>query len=197
MKKKLLVFVPIFLCALLVVVSITPTITMSESISQKVFRLHILANSDSDEDQQLKLRVRDKILQESEKMFSSCNSVDEAINISRESIDKLKNISRQVIAYYNYDYDVRAYVTKEYFETREYDNFTLPAGIYDCLKIEIGQGKGHNWWCVMYPSVCISGCTDDFDSTLTEDEKRLIESDNYVIKFKVVEIYEKIKSKFA
>ncbi len=197
MKKKLLVFVPIFLCALLVVVSITPTITMSESISQKVFRLHILANSDSDEDQQLKLRVRDKILQESEKMFSSCNSVDEAVNISRESIDKLKNISRQVIAYYNYDYDVRAYVTKEYFETREYDNFTLPAGIYDCLKIEIGQGKGHNWWCVMYPSVCISGCTDDFDSTLTEDEKRLIESDNYVIKFKVVEIYEKIKSKFA
>lgn len=197
MKKKLLVFVPIFLCALLVVVSITPTITMSESISQKVFRLHILANSDSDEDQQLKLRVRDKILQESEKMFSRCNSVDEAINISRESIDKLKNISRQVIAYYNYDYDVRAYVTKEYFETREYDNFTLPAGIYDCLKIEIGQGKGHNWWCVMYPSVCISGCTDDFDSTLTEDEKRLIESDNYVIKFKVVEIYEKIKSKFA
>lgn len=197
MKKKLLVFVPIFLCALLVVVTITPTITMSESISQKVFRLHILANSDSDEDQQLKLRVRDKILQESEKMFSSCNSVDEAINISRESIDKLKNISRQVIAYYNYDYDVRAYVTKEYFETREYDNFTLPAGIYDCLKIEIGQGKGHNWWCVMYPSVCISGCTDDFDSTLTEDEKRLIESDNYVIKFKVVEIYEKIKSKFT
>jgi len=197
MKKKLLVFVPIFLCALLVVVSITPTITMSESISQKVFRLHILANSDSDEDQQLKLRVRDKILQESEEMFSSCNSVDEAINISRESIDKLKNISRQVIAYYNYDYDVRAYVTKEYFETREYDNFTLPAGIYDCLKIEIGQGKGHNWWCVMYPSVCISGCTDDFDSTLTEDEKQLIESDNYVIKFKVVEIYEKIKSKFA
>lgn len=197
MKKKLLVFVPIFLCALLVVVSITPTITMSESISQKVFRLHILANSDSQEDQQLKLRVRDKILQESEEMFSSCNSVDEAINISRESIDKLKNISRQVIAYYNYDYDVRAYVTKEYFETREYDNFTLPAGIYDCLKIEIGQGKGHNWWCVMYPSVCISGCTDDFDSTLTEDEKQLIESDNYVIKFKVVEIYEKIKSKFA
>ena len=197
MKKKLLVFVPIFLCALLVVVSITPTITMSESISQKVFRLHILANSDSDEDQQLKLRVRDKILQESEEMFSSCNSVDEAINISRESIDKLKNISRQVIAYYNYDYDVRAYVTKEYFETRKYDNFTLPAGIYDCLKIEIGQGKGHNWWCVMYPSVCISGCTDDFDSTLTEDEKQLIESDNYVIKFKVVEIYEKIKSKIA
>ncbi len=197
MKKKLLVFVPIFLCALLVVVSITPTITMSESISQKVFRLHILANSDSQEDQQLKLRVRDKILQESEEMFSSCNSVDEAINISRESIDKLKNISRQVIAYYNYDYDVRAYVTKEYFETREYDNFTLPAGIYDCLKIEIGQGKGHNWWCVMYPSVCISGCTDDFDLTLTEDEKQLIESDNYVIKFKVVEIYEKIKSKFA
>lgn len=197
MKKKLLVFVPIFLCALLVVVSITPTITMSESISQKVFRLHILANSDSQEDQQLKLRVRDKILQESEEMFSSCSSVEEAINISRESIDKLKNISRQVIAYYNYDYDVRAYVTKEYFETREYDNFTLPAGIYDCLKIEIGQGKGHNWWCVMYPSVCISGCTDDFDSTLTEDEKQLIESDNYVIKFKVVEIYEKIKSKFA
>ncbi|MGN0523711.1 MAG: stage II sporulation protein R [Eubacterium sp.] len=195
MKKKLYVFVPIFLCALLVVVSITPTITMSESISQKVFRLHILANSDSEQDQQLKLRVRDKMLDSSVDLYSQCNSVEDAVNVSKNEIAVFKETARKVIAYYGYDYDVRAYVTKEYFETREYDGFTLPAGVYDCLKIEIGEGKGHNWWCVMYPSVCLSGCTDDFDSTLTDEEKKLIEADDYVVKFKIVEIYEKFKSK--
>lgn len=174
---------------------ITPAISMSEDISSKVFRLHILANSNEDYDQELKLKVRDRILSVSDDLFSNCNSVEEAIKVSQDNIEFLKNTAQRVIAFYGYTYDTNVYVTKEYFDTREYDSFTLPAGVYDSLKIEIGQGKGRNWWCVMFPSVCISGCTDDFNETLTQQEKEMIESGKYVVRFKAVEIYEKIKNK--
>lgn len=194
MKKKIFIFVPIFMCALIISTAITPTIAMSENISTKVFRLHILANSDSSEDQALKLKVRDKILNLSKTLYNDCTSVDEAINISNDNIQLLKSTAQKVIAFYGYEYDTKVYVTKEYFNTRVYDDFTLPAGIYDSLKIEIGEAKGKNWWCVMFPSVCLSGCTDDFNEVLTPEEQKLIKSGKYVFKFKAVEIYEKIKS---
>jgi stage II sporulation protein R len=182
------------MCALIISTAITPTIAMSENISSKVFRLHILANSDCSEDQALKLKVRDKILNLSKTLYNDCTSVDEAINISNDNIQLLKSTAQKVIAFYGYEYDTKVYVTKEYFNTREYDDFTLPAGIYDSLKIEIGEAKGKNWWCVMFPSVCLSGCTDDFNEVLTPEEQKLIKSGKYVFKFKAVEIYEKIKS---
>lgn len=196
MKSKFTLFVPIFLVALLLFVSISPIVSMSEDISTKVFRMHILANSDSENDQELKLHVRDKVLSLTENLYRDCNSVDDAVNVTRDNLSYIKNEAQKVIAFYGYEYDTDVYVTKEYFNTRKYDNFTLPAGVYDSLKIEIGEGKGHNWWCVMFPTVCLSGCTDDFSESLTEEEIEMIESNKYVIRFKAVEIYEKIKSKF-
>lgn len=193
--KKIYLFVPIFLIALIVITAITPTIAMSESISTKVFRLHILANSDSPEDQELKLRVRDRILTVANELYSDCKSVDEAIAVSRNNIELFKETARKTIAFNGYDYDAEVMLTKEYFNTRKYDGFTLPAGIYDSLKIIIASGEGHNWWCVMFPSVCLSGCTDDFDSVLSDNEKDAITSDKYIIRFKAVELYELIKSK--
>lgn len=196
MKKKLLfTFVPIMMCLIVICTVISPAVSMSEDISAKVFRLHILANSNETYDQELKLKVRDKILSVSNDLFSSCECVEDAINVSRDNLELFKNTAQKVIAFYGYTYDTNVYVTKEYFNTREYDNFTLPAGIYDSLKIEIGEGKGHNWWCVMFPSVCLSGCTDDFNETLTPEEQEMIESGNYVVRFKAVEIYEKIRSR--
>lgn len=196
MKKKIYLFVPIILIFILLFTFITPVITMSENITNKVFRLHILANSDSDYDQKLKLDVRDRILELSNDIFESCSSVDDAISASSDSISYIEDEAQKVVAYYGYDYDVNAYVTKEYFNTRVYDDFTLPAGVYDSLKIEIGEAKGHNWWCVMFPTVCLSGCTDDLEQELTDDEMNMIKSNNYIVRFKIVEIYEKIKSKF-
>ena len=194
--KKLTVFTSVFLVLTIIVSAFTPVINMSESISNKVFRLHILANSDEKYDQELKLKVRDKILTLSKELYSGCESVDEAINISKDNLDLFRETAQKVIAFYGFEYEARPYVTKEYFNTRKYDNFSLPAGIYDCLKIEIGQGRGKNWWCVMFPSVCLSGCTDDFNGVLTEDERRMIEEDKYIVKFKAVEIYEKLKNRF-
>ena len=195
MRKKLFVFVPLFLVFTVIFTLITPAVAMSEDISTKVFRLHILANSDSEDDQKLKLKVRDKILSVSDKMYNNCATVDDAVNTAKNNIDLFESTAAKVIIDNGYTYPVKAYVTKEYFDTRKYDNFTLPAGEYDSLKIEIGSAKGHNWWCVMFPSVCISGCVDDLDKSLSNDEIKMITDGKYKYKFKVVEVYEKIKSK--
>ena len=170
---------------------------MSEDISGKVFRLHIIANSDSVSDQQLKLRIKDEILKYSENLYKNCDSVKEAVSISDEHLKDLKNKARQVIAFYGYDYDVKVYTSKEFFPIREYDTFTLPSGVYNSLKIIIGEGKGKNWWCVMYPAVCISGCTEDFSETLSEEETKIITGRKYIVRFKAVEVYEKIKNRIT
>lgn len=196
MKKITYLFTPIFLVLLLFISSITPAISLSEDISTKVFRLHILANSDTDEDQALKLKVRDKVLTQTENLYKSCKNVDDAIRITNENINQIKEAAQTVILDCGYEYNVKVYTAKEYFNTRKYDSFSLPAGMYDSLKIEIGKAEGHNWWCVMFPTVCISGCTGDLEESLTPEEIELIENDKYVIRFKAVEIYEKIKSKF-
>jgi stage II sporulation protein R len=193
MLKKIKLFVPILLVLLILNSIFIPTIKKSENISENVFRLHILANSDSNEDQSLKLKVRDEILKISSDIFVNCDTKEQAINQAIINIDKFKETATKVIKSEGYDYQVNISISNEYFNTRKYDNFTLPSGFYDSLKIEIGQAKGHNWWCVMFPSVCISGCTDDFDKSLTKDEIEMIESDKYVVRFKAVEIYEKIK----
>ena len=172
----------------------SPLINMSENISEKVFRMHILANSDSVSDQNLKLKVRDEVLKQTNILFKDCDNKEEAIEVSSKNIVLLKSIVDKTILENGYDYTSRVFVKKEFFNTREYEKFTLPAGNYDCLKIEIGQGRGKNWWCVMFPAVCVSGCTEEFDKTLSDEEIKMVESKNKIIKFKAVEIYERIKN---
>ena len=197
MNKTLKIFVPLFLVFVFVFSYIAPFIETSENISDQVFRLHILANSDSAEDQQLKLKVRDEILKKGEKVFASSNSLEETIELCKNNIALFQQTAEQCLKDNGSDYEVKVYVDKEYFNTREYDEITLPSGIYNALKIEIGQGKGHNWWCVMFPAICLSSVTDDeLNKYLSEDEQKLVNSDSkYEVRFKIVEIYEKLKSK--
>ena len=195
MKKKGIIFTSIFLSLIIAVCSFTPIVNMSENISEKVFRLHILANSDEKYDQELKLKVRDEVLKHTEIIFSHCSSVKEAINSANSNMSEIAKTAQRVIYDNGYNYPVKAYTTNEYFNTRKYENFTLPAGVYSALKIEIGCGRGKNWWCVMFPAVCITGCSDEFNKSLTEEERKMIESDKYIIKFKAVEIYENIKNR--
>lgn len=197
MNKTLKIFVPLFLVFVFMFSYIAPFIETSENISDQVFRLHILANSDSAEDQQLKLKVRDEILKKGEKVFASSNSLEETIELCKDNIALFQQTAEQCLKDNGSDYEVKVYVDKEYFNTREYDEITLPSGIYNALKIEIGQGKGHNWWCVMFPAICLSSVTDDeLNKYLSEDEQKLVNSDSkYEVRFKIVEIYEKVKSK--
>lgn len=197
MNKAVKIFVPLFLVFAFLFSYITPFIETSENISEEVFRLHILANSDSDADQQLKLKVRDEILKKGETVFASSDSIEETIKLCRDNIGVFQETAEQCLKDNGSNYSVKVYVDKEYFNTRKYDEITLPSGIYNALKIVIGQGKGHNWWCVMFPAICLSSVTDDeLNKYLTEDEQKLVNSDSkYEVRFKIVEIYEKLKSK--
>lgn len=141
--------------------------------------------------------MRDEILKKGETVFAFSNSLEETIELCKNNIALFQQTAEQCLKDNGSDYEVKVYVDKEYFNTREYDEITLPSGIYNALKIEIGQGKGHNWWCVMFPAICLSSVTDDeLNKYLSEDEQKLVNSDSkYEVRFKIVEIYEKVKSK--
>ena len=199
MNKTIKVFVPIFLLLLIISAYITPFIETSERISDDVFRLHILANSDNENDQALKLKVRDAVLEQGQNVFTQCSSLDEIIYSCENNIDLFRNTAEACIRQNGYDYAVNAYVDKEYFNTREYEEITLPSGIYNALKIEIGEAKGRNWWCVMFPAICLPEVSESkMTEVLDEEEMELINSGSkFEVRFKIVEIYEKIKSKFV
>ena len=194
MNKKIILFSIFYITLLLFIANTISNINISENLSNKILRFHVLANSDSDIDQSLKLKVRDGVLNISHDLYNECKNIDEALEITKNNLYIIDKTANDIIVENGFNYNAKSYVTKEYYNTRVYDNFTLPAGVYDSLKVVIGDGQGHNWWCVMFPTVCLSGCTTDFVDYLTEEETNMIENDKYVIKFKIVEIYEKIKS---
>lgn len=189
------VFLPLFMILTLSISFIQPIIATSEDISNKVLRLHILANSDSTEDQDLKLKVKNYFLEHTADLFVG-ETLEENIEIAKQNISYIEDLCNSCIKENGYDYKTKVTVDKEYFDTRVYDDFTLPAGIYNSIKIEIGQGNGHNWWCIVFPSVCLSACSESMNDYLTEDEMELI-NDGYTPKFKIVEIYEKIKNRLS
>lgn len=195
MSKKLFVFLPLLLIFTLLFGSLSYTNDASNDISTKVLRMHVLANSNSINDQRLKIAVKNNILKSTQELFTDCNNLEESIEIAQSNTELIKTSAQEVIKKYNKNYDVKVYVDNEFFDVREYKDFTLPSGNYNTVKIVIGEGKGKNWWCVMYPAVCISACSDDFDKALTKEEKKLITSKKYIPKFKILEIINKIKNK--
>ncbi len=169
---------------------------LCQDIRDNVFRLHIRANSDTETDQKLKLSVRDAILSAEGENFGRCEDLNEAINYAENNIEKFEQIALSVIKEQGFDYGVQISVCDSYFENREYDDFTLPAGVYKSLNINIGSGQGKNWWCVMFPAVCI-GASANLGETLSDDSTRLVYGkDRYIVRFKTVEIYEDIKNYF-
>lgn len=189
--KAFKIFVPIFLISVIVFSSFTSSVSTAEEISDKVLRLHILADSDSTEDQDMKLKLKNYFLENTSNLFCG-ETVEENIKIARDNREYIENICNKFLAENNYEKKARVTVTNEFFSTRVYDDFTLPAGNYNTVKIEIGEGEGHNWWCIVFPSVCLSACSSSMSEYLTEEEMELVES-GYTPKFKIIEIVEKIK----
>ena len=184
---------------LTVIYSLIPFQAECADISDEVFRLHILANSDNEEDQNLKLKVRDRVLEYTETLFKNAGSKEEAESIISDNLQNISNVAYAEVIDNGYDYKVKAEITNMYFTTRYYENYTLPSGMYDALRITIGSGNGHNWWCVMYPSICISSeeeqdkkAKEVFDTTQYD----IVKNEKYQYKFKVVEIFEKFCSCF-
>lgn len=190
------IFIPLFLTFTIILGIAQPVVAAvktSEDISNKVFRLHILANSNSTEDQNTKLMLKNFILENSKDVIGG-KTLDEAISNAKNNRKEITEMCNEYLKSIGIDYKVVVSVVKEYFKTRVYDDFTLPAGKYSSLKIELGEAKGHNWWCIVFPSVCLSACTESMNDYLNEDEMKLV-SNTYSPKFKVVEIYESAKEK--
>ncbi|MCH5189588.1 MAG: stage II sporulation protein R [Oscillospiraceae bacterium] len=169
------------------------------NIRTKMLRMHVIANSDSTEDQELKLKVRDAVLSEGKEIFDGSVTAEEAKEKILPETERLRQAALKVIEQEGFNYDIKITVDNEYFNTRTYDNsVTLPAGYYTAVKVIIGEGEGHNWWCVMFPPLCLPAASKECElsDVLEKDEVEIVEGgDKYKFKFKIVEIYEKITEK--
>ena len=167
-----------------------------DELADKVVRLHVLANSDSEEDQALKLKVRDVVLERATAILKP------STNRLRGELLELERIAAEEIAAEEYNYPVTVELENSDFPTKEYDGFTLPAGEYLALRVIIGEGQGQNWWCVVFPPLCTAASADVPASALaagfSEEEVNLITEENqgYVLKFKAVEWWETLKEKW-
>lgn len=174
--------------------------TISKDLSDNFFRLHILANSDTTEDQELKLKVRDKIIEYMNTLSYDGLSKEEAISLTTSNLQNFKELAEKVIQDEGYNYAVSVEVGNFYFPTKVYGNISLPAGYYDALKIKIGEAQGQNWWCSLFPPLCFvdisSGVIDEEDEenlkdNLSDDEFAIIteNSETIKLKFKIVELF--------
>ena len=175
-----------------------PFFDSCEELSEDVLRVHIRANSDSAADQCLKLQVRDRVLRECSRYYVGCADKQEALAVTHEHLDEIERAAADEIRSSGFGYPVSAEVGEMYFSTRYYDDFTMPAGRYDALRLTIGAGEGQNWWCVMYPSLCVgAACEDAMRSGLDDGEYQVVTADRLDFRFKLVEVYENIRSRLG
>ena len=197
------IFVILILLSLFILISaISYVDAVSNNIADSVFRLHVIANSDSKEDQELKLKVRDELLLYMNIISKDSTSKQEAMQIANEHKEEFTQIAEKVIKENGYNYTVNVQIGKADFPTKYYGDITLPAGTYDALKVQIGEAKGQNWWCVMFPPLCFvdvsTGIVPDnskqeLKQSLDNEEYDLIsKTDNNEIsfKFKIVELFQ-------
>lgn len=165
------------------------------TVRGQVLRLHVLAASDSGVDQRNKLAVRDALLLESGGLFASAQTVDQAIALTNEHLEQIKAVAEQTLRSRGCDAEVRVTLCDEPFSTRVYEKGTLPAGTYHSLRVTIGEGKGQNWWCVMYPPLCIP--TAAAPTTAQKQVDELDDRPGYRMGFALVELWEKAAQKLG
>ncbi len=159
-------------------------------VRNHVVRLHILANSDSDDDQALKLQVRDAIVEAAAGWLDNVPDATAAQAVIAERLPALEQIAQQTVTEAGYTYPVKAERTRMYFTTRQYDTVTMPAGMYEAVRFTIGDGEGQNWWCVVYPPLCAGAAIkpDPLADMLDPSQTNIItDGKRYIIRFKIVE----------
>lgn len=208
MKKYILLLIVSVLFLLLSAYSYVNAV--SNNLSNSVFRLHVIANSDSEEDQDLKYKVRDRLIEYMNTLTNDMNSKEEVIEIAKAHLENFKEIAQNVVKENGYNYDVNVEIGNFSFPTKTYGDISFPAGFYDALKVEIGKAEGQNWWCVMFPPLCFVDVTsgvvpeeskENLEENLGDEEYELIsdaENDSILnVKFKIIELFESIGTKLA
>ena len=202
MKKKNLVYITIFAFGILSVLLgafYMDDVHMQQEIATKVLRFHVLANSDSTEDQDLKLQVRVAVGSYMQEQLANVNSLAECEKVVAEDLTEIEKVAEATIRENGYDYTVTASLEQTTFPVKTYGNYTFPSGEYEALRVVIGEGNGHNWWCVMYPNMCFENSMYEvvdenaeisLQQTLTEEEyEAVLESGDYEIQFKYLTFF--------
>lgn len=198
-KFKRFILVSALLIIYVCISAVSYTHAVTTDIADSVFRLHVIANSDSDEDQNLKYIVRDKVVEYMSSISQNASSKEEVIKIAKANLNKIQAIAAQTIRDNGYTYSVNVEVGNFSFPSKRYGDITLPPGYYDALRIKIGKAEGQNWWCVMFPPLCFvdvtSGVVPDeskeiMKENLSKEEFDLISknSNEVKVKFKIVEV---------
>lgn len=198
-KFKRFILVSALLIIYVCISAVSYTHAVTTDIADSVFRLHVIANSNSDEDQNLKYIVRDKVIEYLSSISQNASSKEEVIKIAKANLDKIQAIASQTIRDNGYTYSVNVEVGNFSFPSKIYGDITLPPGYYDALRIKIGKAEGQNWWCVMFPPLCFvdvtSGVVPDeskeiMKENLSKEEFDLISknSNEVKVKFKIVEV---------
>jgi len=170
------------------------------ALADSVIRLHVIANSDSEADQELKYQVRDRVLTEAAALYQPGDDLQQVRRSMEDNLPLLAQAGREVVEEQGYDYPVSASLERTWFPTKKYTDFALPAGNYTAQRIVVGEGKGENWWCVAFPPLCLGSVSETVDEAaaagnFTPGQAALItgESGGYVVKFKAIELWEEVK----
>ena len=189
-------FVLVLVIVLSMVINVVGFAADCADVRRDVLRLHVVGASDSEYDQNIKLKVRDAMLEKGGVIFDGTVTADEAEKIITPRVSELKEVAETVLLENGCDYNVDITVGEEFFATRCYENFTMPAGVYTAVRVNIGTAEGENWWCVMYPPLCLPAAFADVDAFFDDNEMKVITaSPEYEPRFKIVEIIESIKNK--
>ncbi len=202
-KDKILLSVTAIAISLYMAFSCTYFTASAGTVKEDVVRLHILANSNSEVDQEVKLKVRDALLETNASILGDSVTKENAKEHFESSKEILLKTAKKALKENGFDYNVNITLQEEYFETRAYGNLTFPAGQYTALKVVLGEGKGKNWWCVMFPPLCVPAA-DGIDTNektadyLTDSGEKIVSGgEKYIVKFKLLEIYEELRNKLG
>ena len=183
----------LFLClSAMLFISTLPT-KKAVAFDGEIWRFHVIANSNSDFDQKLKLKVRDRILQVSESFIKEAENAENAELLAIENLTLLREVALDIVQEEGYFYDIKVSAQVCYFPEKTYGSITLPPGNYNAVRVVIGEGKGENWWCVMYPPLCFVNETADFpkesmNRLSTETKKQICKAPEIQIKWKIKEL---------
>lgn len=216
-RQSKLIFISI--CIGFIITIIVTTYTYShetqQDIANQVIRFHVLANSNSNTDQDLKINIKNSVINMLESELNSSSSINQTRELLASNINNIQELASSIVKQQNFDYSIGVKLDYDYFPTKVYGDVTLPAGVYECLKIEIGEAVGDNWWCVMFPPLCFVDITmaevsqkdkDLLKNSLTSEQYNLIcpETDlsstngnniDIQVKFKIIEIWQEILNK--
>ncbi len=200
-KVKIVIILSFLLFIYTTICALSYAQDISTDIANSVFRLHVIANSDSKEDQDLKYKVRDVLISYMKEICANCTNKQQAIELVRNHQNEFKQIALDIIKENGFSYNVNINIGNFEFPTKNYGDISLPAGYYDALRVEIGEAKGQNWWCVMFPPLCFVDITsgivpeeskETLENNLSEEEFALVSNDSkpqIQFKFKLLEFF--------